>query len=211
MFAALVNTHPAQACEYPTLLFESKPPGDTENKQVIMRSDLALVLARLSLFEFQLPNDRRFRPTPLHPVAERLQMAFVILPVEREVVRVGESEGERHRVLFHFRQQFQHPPTRSRGELDNFTTRAATARVSCRHIPTEADLDQAGPTVTGDASLSLSRRNMRFRQAQRRRGGAVAATPPPLAVASCHRVRPQNRRAVVLAVRFCSFYFADVL
>jgi len=56
----------------------------------------------------------------------------------------------------------------------------------------------------------LSRRNMRFRQAQRRRGAALGATPPPLAVASCHRVRPQNRRAVVLAVRFCSFYFAAV-
>jgi hypothetical protein len=159
------------------------------------------------------------RDTPI-AVTERLQMAFVILPVKREVVRVGEGEGERHRRLFHFRQQFQHPPTRSRGELDNFTTRAATARVSCRHIPTEAHLDQAGPTVTGHASLSLSRRNMRFRQAQRRRGAALGATPPPLAVASLpavafakagyHRVRPQNRRAVVLAVRFCSFYFAAV-
>ena len=135
-------------------------------------------------------------------------MTFVILPVQREVVRVSKCEGERHRVLFHFRQQFQHPPTRSRCELDNFTARAATARVSCRHIPTEADLDQAGPTVTGDASPSLSRRNMRFRHAQRRRGAALGATPPPLAVASCHHIRPQNRRAVVLAVRFCSFYFA---
>src|ERR1039457_1557742 len=130
-----------------------------------MRSDLALVLARLSLFEFQLPNDRRSRPTPLHPVTERLQMAFVILPVERKVVRVGEGKSEWHRVLFHFRQQFQHPPTRSRSELDNFTTRAATARVSCRHIPTEAHLDQAGPTVTGHASPSLSRRNMQIGRA----------------------------------------------
>ena len=51
---------------------------------------------------------------------------------------------------------------------------------------------------------------MRFRQAQRRRGVALGATPPPFAVASSHHIRPQNRRAVVLAVRFCSFYFAAV-
>jgi hypothetical protein len=47
---------------------------------------------------------------------------------------------------------------------------------------------------------------------------ALGATPPPLAVASlpavafakvgCHHIRPQNRRAVVLAVRFCSLYLA---
>ena len=49
---------------------------------------------------------------------------------------------------------------------------------------------------------------------------ALGATPPPLAVASlpavalakvgCHHVRPQNRRAGLLAVRFCSIYFAAV-
>jgi len=44
---------------------------------------------------------------------------------------------------------------------------------SCRHIPTEAHLDQAGLTVTGYVSLSLSRRNMRFRQAQREAAGAA--------------------------------------
>jgi hypothetical protein len=142
-----------------------------------MRGDLSLVLARLPLFEFQLPNDRRARPTPLHSVAERLQMAFVILPVERKVVWVSECEGERHRILFHFCQQFQHPPTRSRGELDNFTTRTTPTRVSCRHIPTEADLDQAGPTVTGHASLSLSRRNMRFRQASSSKGISPLSFP----------------------------------
>jgi hypothetical protein len=37
---------------------------------------------------------------------------------------------------------------------------------------------------------------------------ALGATPPPLAVASCHHIRPQNRRAVKLSVRFCSFYRA---
>ena len=171
-----------------------------------MWGDLALVPACFTRFEFQLPYNRRCRPTPLDSVTERLQMAFVILAVQRKVVRVSERESERHRRLLHFRQQFQHPPTRSRGEFDNLTTRAATTRVSRRHIPTEADLNQAGPTVTGHASLSLSRRNMRFRQAQRRRGAALGATPPPLAVASlpavafakvgCHHIRPQNRRAV---------------
>ncbi len=184
-----------------------------------MRGDLALVLARFPRFEFQLPNNRRCRPTPLQPVTERLQMAFVILPVQGEVVRVGESEGERHRRLFHFRQQFQHPPTCRRGELGNVPTRR-TFGISRRRVRTEAHLNQAGPTIAGHGSFFWTRRNMRFRQAQRRRGAALGATPPPLAVASlpavalakvgCHRVRPQNRRAVVLAVRFCSFYFAVV-
>jgi hypothetical protein len=69
---------------------------------------------------------------------------------------------------------------------------------------------------------------MRFRQAQWRRRAALGATPPLLAVASqpavlssvgqakeealakagWHHIRPQNRRAVVLSVWFCSFYFA---
>ena len=80
---------PAQARGFPTLLFEAKPPGDTENEQVVMRRDLALVHARLPLFEFHLPNNRRARPAPLHPVTERLQMAFVILPVQRKVVRAS--------------------------------------------------------------------------------------------------------------------------
>jgi hypothetical protein len=40
-----------------------------------------------------------------------------------DTTRLSECEGERPHRLFHFRQQFQHPPTRSRGELDNFTAR----------------------------------------------------------------------------------------
>jgi len=62
--------------------------------------------------------------------------------------------------------------------------------------------------VNSEFGCGWSRRNMRFRQAQRRRRVALGATPPPLAVASWHQIPPQNRRAVVLAVRFCSFYRA---
>jgi hypothetical protein len=89
-----------------------------------------------------------------------------------------------------------------------------------RGLPTLLfEVKPPGDTESKDP-FSLSRRNMRFRQAQRRRGAALGATPPPLAVASlpavalakvgCHHIRPQNRRAVKLSVRFCSFYFAAV-
>jgi len=48
---------------------------------------------------------------------------------------------------------------------------------------------------------------MRFRQASSAgRRAALRAAPPACRAASLHDIRPQNRRAVVLAFRFCSLY-----
>ena len=73
-----------------------------------------------------------------------------------------------------------------------------------RIVHTSLNRNRQGTPKT--KSLSLSRRNMRFRQAQRWRWVARGATPPPLAVASlpavafakagCHHIRPRNQRAV---------------
>jgi hypothetical protein len=50
---------------------------------------------------------------------------------------------------------------------------------------------------------------MRFRQASSAGGrAALRAAPPACRAASLYHIRPQNRQAVVLAVRFCSIYRA---
>ena len=100
----------------PPLLFERKSPRYPIHEKVIVWRDIALVLAGLTDLEFQFPDYGRFRPTPLQPVTEPFQMRLVLCPVEREIVRVGQRDKERHRLLINLRHQFQHsrwaPPRR---------------------------------------------------------------------------------------------------